>query len=269
MDQMPTKTNFTNQQWRKLHKGGGDNNFNPLLNTIKQALDRQFIFFVHTGKCAGESIIKGMNKVFGKDVIIYNYHVFDANERLLEALDFFHRNKSENLSVVIATRDPLDRWVSSYNWDLHNLFLRKRKSLPNSFSAFSNVNLLAHGIKNNDVNALNFGRFGHMGMGVSWYLPIATHSLLDHRNTYVIRTENLDADFHGFAIQLCKSLNLREDLMSNGNFMLPRTKHDFQSSYPRNTFQGFNHDDAELVYSMQKFLENDYMAHASLVKTFC
>jgi hypothetical protein len=202
-------------------------------------------------------------------IIFYDDHVFDANERLFEALNFFHCNKSENLSVVIATRDPLDRWASSYNWDLHNLFLRKRKSLPNSFSAFSNVNLLAHGIKNNDVNALNFGRFGHMGMGVSWYLPIATHSLLDSRNTHVIRTENLDSDFHRFVIQLCKHFNLREDIMSNGDFTLPRTKHDFQSSYPRNTFQRFDYDDAELVYSIQKYLENDIMAHTSLVQTFC
>lgn len=265
---MTSEASSAIQPWRKLYDGGSNNSFNPLLDTIKQPTRKQVILFVHTGKCAGESILKGINETFKKDTKIYEYHVFDANARLLEALEYFRIHKPECFSIVIATRDPLSRWASSYNWDLHNLFLSKNKRLTDDYSTYSDVNLLANGIKTCDAKAMSLGRFGHMGMGISWYLPIEVHSILDPQTTYVMRTEELDSDFNIFARRFCKHFDM-QDISTSSPLMLPRTKHNFQDSYSNETFQEFNYSNAEIVESMHRYLENDYIAHENLIKMFC
>jgi hypothetical protein len=265
---MPQKANSPVQPWRKYYKGGSNNRFNPLISTIKQSAGRQIVLFVHTGKCAGESILKGMVKLFGSDVLIFEYHVFDGNERLLDALDYFHENTSELASVVIATRDPLRRWVSSYNWDLHNLFLSKNYQPPEGFSKYPDVNKLAIGIKERERLALKFGKFGHMGMGISWYLPIDKHLLLDRENTYILRTEELDSDFHAFVNHYYNSRNLQAGDVRVNSQVLSHSKHNFQSSYPKDTFRDLDYSNTELVEAMREYLKEDIEAHYNLVNTF-
>jgi hypothetical protein len=265
---MPPDANFIVQPWRKSYEGGYNIKFNPLLSTLKQSAGKRIILFVHTGKCAGESILEGMARIFGAKVLIYEYHVFDANERLLEALNYFHGNKPELASIVVATRDPLSRWVSSYNWDLHNLFLSKNKQPPEGFSAYPDVNMLANGIMNCESLAMRFGKFGHMGMGVSWYLPIDVHSLLDPQRTFILRTEQLDSDFHVFVNRYCNQCGLQIRSMDDRIDALSRTKHDFQSSYPENTFQRFDYSNTEVTDAMHKYLRHDIAANRSLIKTF-
>ena len=263
-----SKVNSIVQPWRKSYAGGSNKRFNPLISTVRQFTGKHIILFVHTGKCAGGSILAGMAQIFGADLIVYEYHVFDANERLLEALTFFHDNDFESASVVIATRDPLSRWVSSYNWDLHNSYLSKKRPLCEGYSSYLNVNLLAQGIKNGENLAMSFGRFGHMGMGVSWYLPSECHSLLDSKNTFILKTETLDSDFSSFVNQFCDRHELPQKNIASRAAKLTQTKHDFKSSYSKDIFQEFNYSNIEVVDAMHRYLKDDIAAHSSLVRAF-
>jgi hypothetical protein len=265
---MMPEVNSIVQPWRKSYAGGSNKRFNPLISTVRQSTGKHIILFVHTGKCAGESILAGMAQIFGADVIIYEYHVFDANERLLEALTYYHDNEFESASVVIATRDPLSRWVSSYNWDLHNLYLSKKRPLSEGYSSYPNVNLLAQGIENGENLAMSFGRFGHMGMGVSWYLPSESHSLLDSRNTYILKTETLDSDFFSFVNKFCDRHELPQKKIASHAAKLAQTKHDFKSLYSKDIFQKFNYSNIDIVDAMHRYLSDDIAAHSSLVRAF-
>ena len=143
------------------------------------------IIFFHVGKCAGESIIRAIADAFGTRVATFEYHSFDANlliKDFLTAKQLFC--KDQEPIVIIATRDPVQRWFSAFNWDLHDLFLSKNVPLDDGYSRFPKASDLAAGISTADPEALKFGRTNHMGMGLSWYLPLNMVAHLEGHRVY-------------------------------------------------------------------------------------
>jgi hypothetical protein len=262
------KTCTMEQIWRKTYAGGKNIYFNPVLSTIENAVNSRIILFVHTGKCAGQSIQEGMARILRSHAVIFEYHVFDANKRLLEALEYLEGKKTAQFSIVIATREPLRRWASSFNWDLHNLFLSHNRKHPRDFEKYSNVNQLVSGIMRKESQAVKFGKFGHMGMGISWYLPTDKHFLLKPENTYVLRTESLDADFRSFIGHFFGKHSLFMNGLATEDLNLSRTKHDFHLSYPVGTFQDLDYSNQVALDAMKSYLDDDITSHSRLVSSF-
>ena len=159
------------------------------------------IVLVHVGKCAGGSAILSLNNALGDGFAMFEMHVFDANRRIRDLV----ASDPGDLIYLITTREPVVRFVSSYNWDKHNTYLsveNPRKEIVDWFEEFASVDELARGLTSEDPakaeRALAFSRFGHMGMGQSWYTPSDLIPLLPEGRTFLLETETFDADIRHF-----------------------------------------------------------------------
>ena len=246
------------QAWRRRHKAGKNLLLNSPIEVIAKCDVKPIIIFVHTGKCAGESIIKAVRKAFSKEVTVIEYHCFDANRLIRELLT----NRSggsipgnRELTFMVATRDPVNRWVSSFNWDLHQRFLRKSISPSGGYRKYPKVYDLAKGICNKEKFALSFGKSGHMGMGVSWYLPMDVLPSLVKHPVYVIRMEHLNDDFNLFASDFAQRVNYT---FHKPPALLPKTKDNYKASYPNDTFGDLKSITNQEMEALRNFLGADY-----------
>jgi hypothetical protein len=158
---------------------------------------------VHVGKCAGESVIRTLQpQVAGLEI----YHVHDANLRLADAV--LRRDPSD--IFIVLTRDPVDRFVSAFEWDLHSKSVEgdgrrlKNETWGRIFGAFLSANDLAEaltdprrGRRQAAVAALRASKL-HMQFDLGWYLPPQIASELPSGRTHVIRTERIGADLPRF-----------------------------------------------------------------------
>lgn len=158
---------------------------------------RRKIVFVHVGKCAGGSIINSLRSAMSDHFIMYELHCFNAN---LAIRDIIARDRGD-LSYLVSTRDPVSRFISSYNWDKHNIYLSNKALSPSCgplFEQFSSVDELALALGSDDPEtadrALDFAGFGHMGMGPAWYTPLDVVKALPYDRTYLCQSEHLSRD---------------------------------------------------------------------------
>ena len=107
-----------------------------------------------------------------------------------------------------------------------------------------------------------------MGMGISWYLPVEKHCLLKAENTYILRTENLGADFSSFATKYSSRNSIPIDIAEAKNLRLNRSKHDFKLSYPHGTFAELDYNNYQALNAMNDYLSADIVAHNNLVEIF-
>ena len=253
------------QAWRKLYPGGRNLLLNSPLEEIKKHNSNHIIFFVHTGKCAGESILIALRKTFKEVATIIEYHCFDANRLIKELLLNLSGDSilgGAEATFVIATRDPLDRWVSSFNWELYNRFLRKSKAPLMGYRKYPSVLDLAHGIINKERSALTFGRSGHMGMGISWYLPRKTLTHLSKHKVYSIRMENIYEDFNLFASDFVNDFS---HVSFKLPVQLPRTKGSYQQLYPKGTFADLKTCKKGDIDKLRHYLRKDYRVNRYIV----
>jgi len=238
-------------------------NFNPLLGSVLASNKKYKVAVIHVGKCAGESTLLSIKQNLpSNDFDIFEYHCFDANELLVELLRQQHA--LESVYFVICTRDPLERWVSSFNWDLHNMFLSKSMHSKLHEKYFTVIKLVEELCKENpDEDALTLSRFGHMGMGISWYLPGQVFGELPSGRTYTIRTESIERDLHA-VIQKLRALTIVDTYEAIMN--TPKTKDDYKSKYPAGTFGNLNEATCAQIEKMKRSLESDYAIHELAMK---
>ena len=262
---------LVSQEWRLKFHYGHNLDFNPPGEYIQLIQNQECVHFIHTGKCAGESIIAAMKRD-GLAARRLEYHAFDANKSLDNAIQIIGRNANDKKHFfIILTRDPIDRWESSFNWDIHNIFLSKGISLADTkFANYMNVNDLSIGIAKRDPEALALGRFGHMRMGISFYTPKAILENLDPKHTHIIRTEMIDADYSLLRSELIRSIPTTNERYSHQGLtqLVPYTKNDFKKNYPRRTFSQINRSDTNIMRSLKKYLKQDYEAHELAISKF-
>ncbi|WP_108222578.1 hypothetical protein [Cereibacter azotoformans] len=158
---------------------------------------------VHVGKCAGESVIRSLQPQVPD---LQTYHVFDANLRLANAV--LRRDPSD--IFIVLTRDPVDRFVSAFEWDLHSKSVDgDGRRLQNEiwgriFGAFQTANDLAEaltdpaaGRRQMAVSALTTSKL-HMQFDLGWYLPPYIAAELPAGRTHLIRTERIGSDLARF-----------------------------------------------------------------------
>ena len=251
------------QTWRNKYINGHSLHINPPEEYINLISDDYCIHFIHTGKCAGESIIKALKRDFKMRIL--QYHVFDAQASFSYNLDALINKNNNKHFIIIATRDPIKRWVSSFNWDLHRFVLMKNIKLEKSiFAEFKNIEMLAQGIFEEKKNAMRFGRFGHMGMGLSFYTSSEIQKKLPLDNTFVIRTEKINQDYKLILdklkkFQIITAKNTKKQNLK-GN-LVQKSKDKFKDYYPEGTFKSLNFCKPEILDSIKRFLKDDYEAH--------
>ena len=269
-----TAIRYCEQTWRQLDEQFLTPHFNPPLEVLRRNSSKIAIVFFHVGKCAGESIIRAIADAFDAMVATFEYHSFDAN---LLIRDFLTAKKifadNQELIIIIATRDPVERWFSAFNWDLHDLFLSKNVPLCEGYVRYPKASDLAEGISSGDPNALEFGRSNHMGMGLSWYLSLSMVPHLQGHRIYEIRQESADEDFERFVTDFCtytgfgrhrirELLRLRKATRSP----FPRSKDKYKNAYPLNTFAATQDCDSKTLGYLRDFLVQDYLVSKELRK---
>ncbi len=237
--------------------------FNPSIEFFRTSQAQLKIVFIHVGKCAGESIMTYLRCALPpKSFCLFEYHVADSNRRIPEILKEIANDP--HTILLISTRDPLDRWVASFNWDFHNTVLSSTEPLQTfmrMIEAYPSVVDLARGIARNEQKAMRYGRLEHMGMGISWYLPATLLGSLPAGRTYTIKVDTIHSDLARMLTELREHRSMPEIQILRH---VPQTKDNYKDAYPANTF-GHLHDlPVEEINAMKAYLRLDYEIHHKL-----
>ena len=158
------------------------------------------IHHIHVGKCAGGSINKAL---FKQGIAFKEYHCGSANKDIEQLI----RNDTEENIYLISTRDPIKRFISSFNWDKYEKIVLQNTTNPTwakIYDTFSSVNHLVESLESSNDELKSMaecafsGSFLHMHLGISWYLTLDLVSQIPSGRLYLIRTENLVDDFNHF-----------------------------------------------------------------------
>ena len=193
----------------KIYDHYKDPNFNKDPAEIDQNEQQApWLCIIHVGKCAGETVIKALK--FSLPELshrIIEYHIFDSNLLINQLIELSQTMR--NIEIIFCTRHPLERWISSFNWDYYSYKLNRHYYCPsdilNLFNFYPNSKLLARGLCNGEKEAIMLSKskhfiFGHMAMGQSWYLPKRLIHIINQHQGYVVRTERIEYDLK-FCIQ--------------------------------------------------------------------
>lgn len=178
--------------------------FNPAIEDIL-ASEKKRILFVHVGQCGGKAAMKALSRVVGDDHIMFEMHVQGSDAKIRQVVE----NHNEDFTFLIAKRDPIDRFVASFNWDKHNLFLRDQIRVERNkkfYPAFPTCEQLALGLTSRtaaiSTEAKDFGHFAHMGMGQSFYTPADVLAKIPPAKLHTLDVESMEADLRSFLTML-------------------------------------------------------------------
>ena len=259
----------------RIYPHFNNTNFNTPADAIPRGSREPTICIIHVGKCAGESIIETMKKIFpNTSAHILEYHVFDANKLIQQAI-----TKTSNdplIHWIILTRDPAERWVSAFNWDYHtfgaNSYFYSHPIAKDCFKRFQRCSDLIKGLQQGDEVAVDFSRFhhlayGHIAMGQSWYLTESLIQLLKPERTSVIRTEHIAQDLEACITKISAQV---KDLRLDQQNKIPiiHTKNNYQQRYKPGTFDRPGEIDSQQLEYLQDFLKEDYQIHKSAIQKF-
>ena len=161
------------------------------------------IYFIHVGKCGGTSIGKKLKQA---GIPFKRLHCFNSNQQIENLIS----NQLDNSFFLIAVRDPINRYISAFYWDLYEKIIKQEKP-PNPewteiYTHFQNPNSLAEALssKNGLDRTLAFLALRasklHMHLDLRWYLPIELAKTLNKTNCHAIPTEDLNNNVRHFAI---------------------------------------------------------------------
>jgi hypothetical protein len=158
------------------------------------------LYHIHVGKCAGSSINMALNKL---GIKFTNLHCGNAPEQLKKIMS---EDSGDNIYLVSA-RNPIDRFISAFNWDKYEKIIRKKSEnlfWKKIYATFSSVDDLICSLYSSDLDRKKLAEFAinksklHIQCGLSWYIPITTLNKLPMERTVVINTEKLVDDFNSF-----------------------------------------------------------------------
>ncbi len=194
---------------------------------------------------------------------LFEYHCFDSNKLIKELISEIKNDPQ--VFMIIATREPLDRWAASFNWDYHNVVLSSAEpsmEFMRMIKRFPKVQNLAQAIAKNDKTACRLGRLEHMGMGASWYLPLSVLESVPSDRFYCIRLENIKNDLSSMVEDITLRMSLQNTQILRH---IPLTKANYKEAYPANTFGDLLDLSRSEVTKMKDYLKEDYAVHDLLV----
>ena len=246
--------------------------FNPEpAQVLRTSLNKPTIALIHIGKCAGESILESIRLNFSSnEVDLYEFHIFDANKRIKTLLS--QCQDKHQLHWIICTRDPLQRWISAFNWDNHTFHQSKHYVCHPRASAFHqhypSAKSLAAGLNQNSSKAITYAKFhhlayGHIAMGADWYLPDQTMQYLKPTHSSIIRTEEIQNDYE-LAVQ--GILNQFQALRKRKPCSVPMTKQSYQDRYPKRTFSQVSDLTVQEKNAISMAIQKDIISHDDLIQ---
>ena len=248
-------------------------NFNKGTQDIQERKTKLTLCIVHVGKCAGESVIKTLETALPKkEVEIIEFHTFDANRLIRETVKATHNNHA--FHWVILTRDPIKRWISSFNWDYHTFGLNQyfycHPKVSQHFNKYRTCQALIDGLMRNEQGAISLSKthhlaYGHMAMGQSWYLNENMIHQLNPKRTSIIRTEHIQSDFEHCLSKLCRQM---PELKICTSTTIIQSKHTYQSWYEGEHFTKETELTQRQKAFLKKHLQADYKLHKMLIKRF-
>lgn len=237
---------------------------NPDLEFFQKINSSVKIAFIHIGKCAGESIMTYLRCALPPESFtLFEYHCFNANI-LIEDL-VVEAQKDPRIVIVVSIRDPLERWVASFNWDYHHVVLSTPEPVGvymKMMRQYPHVQDLARSIAKRNQKACKYGRLHHMGMGPAWYLPESIIKKLPKDRTYIIRLENIKADLTSMTKRIAMKSSI---LNAHSHIHVPLTKSSYKNAYPAGTFGDLKDLSLAEVHMMKEYLQEDYRAYDQLL----
>lgn len=158
------------------------------------------LIHVHVGKCAGGSINVALDRNGFK---FSELHCGTANSALKHEVE----TDGGNNFYLISLRDPIKRFVSSFNFDKFEKIISGKSnysSWQEIYKVFRSANELAEGLISPSQEVRDLAHYAlresklHMHMGLSWYVPIALAKKIPSDRVHIVRTEHLESDFCGF-----------------------------------------------------------------------
>lgn len=248
----------------------GDFNPTDLAEDEANTEKKMILCVIHTGKCAGESIIKTLQACTDpQETRICEFHIFDADIAITQALKT--TKHSNRIHWIVLTRDPLTRWISAFNWDQHifffNTYLFGHKSYRKLFHQYKNARQLVRGLMRDQKSAFALSRYEHlacgqMQMGQAWYLKERSIDDLPRNRTSIIRTEHIDKDFK----KCIDSIKKQFQNIKINNAKVEHTKSAYHLRYPAFTFTKKTDLNPKEAQFLKDFLRKDYRTHELLIK---
>jgi len=145
---------------------------------------------IHIGKCGGSSVLEALKK------IIYNLKYVHICKPVFEI----------NTKYIITIRNPIDRFISAFNWRYHNVVTTKGqknryKGEDQLLKHYQNVNALAEDLYTaNGQIYINLKKdkyyIHHIYEDINFYLGDFLHKCKKSSIYAVILTETLDNDLN-------------------------------------------------------------------------
>ncbi len=194
------------------------------------------LVFVHVGKCAGTSVALGLRK-FGARY--EELHCLGATPR--DPATHAHR-MVERLSAtrgsyfLIVVRDPVQRLISAFNYDLFFKRIQADRRGPDGrwaeiYDRFPTIDDLGLALGDTGSEQQWWARRAltasglHLQFGLSWYIPPEIAHRFTPENSFVIRTEAAQSDFDRFCAQVL-------DPAADGVPLLTRELSDYRDQLP-------------------------------------
>jgi hypothetical protein len=238
--------------------------FNPSPKDLLQQVGPK-IAFVHIGKAAGTSIQKALSRYLGDTQIsLYEYHCYNCNKRLAELI--CSPNFGLDVSFVIPVRDPLERWISAWNWEFSRMsvnhdFLDSHPRIRQSLSLFASCPSHIDALLDGDDDAILLARYGHLRMGHSWYLPPAVARMIKASQINIITMDHLERD----TLATINRIRREYGYETYGSIDLPNEKTNYKSSFPDFCFAKIEAlSSRQTNFMRNEFLVPDYRAINSL-----
>lgn len=188
-------------------------------------LNSERFILIHIGKCCGSSIRNELKKNNYKFKL---KHVKQANKI----------NFNKNKNYVILIRNPIERFISAYNWRYHLLINCKKQE--NRFDGEKETLIKSKNINNlikilkEDINFLDNNYIHHIKENIESYLGKLLQKCSSKNILAVICTETLEEDLKNYF-----NIDLKTHKRNNKNNMteLNSEEYNFLKTYLKNEYK--------------------------------
>ena len=164
---------------------------------------------------------------------------------------------------MVCTRNPLDRWISAFNWDHHTFFLSNQFYCPDRViqlhRQYSSALKLTNGLMRSEAEAHELCGFkhlayGHMAKGISWYLPKEILDALTKPMISTINVETIQSDFDQCVHKITTTFS---QIGERKPKRIPKTKQNYQQWHKPGAFSAIRQFSDAQKECLERYLIED------------